>query len=582
MRKNFGIRYINSRCATLLQRYYKIIVPGIVFILLICLPGCANQASPSGGERDRTPPEILDLYPQSGTTNFHDDHFELSFSKFIDKRSLKDAIFISPSIGGDLELNWSWNAKAVKVKFPKPLKKNITYVVTIGTDLVDINEKNRMASSYTFSFSTGSVIDKGEVAGRVYTEKPSGVMIFAYKKDDTATMNPSKVKPDYISQVGDSGAFRLKGLGPGTYRIFAIEDQYRDLLFQADQDRYGSPYKEITLSVKDTLFKNLNYFLSKVDTVSPRILSTTMTDKHHILIGMSEELDSATVNPNSFFVYDSTSGEKSIPKYCFHGNSKSTDVVISLTKELKYENNNYLFAAGIKDIAGNTTKLDFSKLTPNPKEDTTKACISKMSPMPNSSVDNLYPVFRFSFNDAFDSTLARQGITFTDTSGKLVDYSLSFPDNASIKINVKQELQTKQEFKIKFDYNKFISLSGGKLDSVFIYRFKTINGLDFTGASGTMLNVDLKRNPIVVLEGAEKNKELVYVQKLNSDYKFNFERVEAGKYNLWCYYDEDNNGKYSYGQLFPFLPGEKFVYFKDIIELRPRWSVTDIFFDFGD
>jgi hypothetical protein len=145
-------------------------------ILLMLFIGCANQLPPSGGEIDKTPPEIVSVYPADGTTNFHDDHIELEFSKNITKSSLNDVFFISPSLNG--KINFDWTGKSVDIEFPEPLKKNVTYVVTIGSDLQDYNNKNKMKESYTFTFSTGNQIDRGTLSGKVYDEKPINRTIF--------------------------------------------------------------------------------------------------------------------------------------------------------------------------------------------------------------------------------------------------------------------------------------------------------------------------------------------------------------------------------------------------------------------
>jgi hypothetical protein len=159
----------------------------LLFIGLL-LSNCANQLPPGGGEIDKTPPQIINIYPPSGTTNFSDDYFELEFSEYVDRRSLQDAIFISPAIEGALDLDWS--GKSVRISFPSKLKDNTTYVVTIGTDVVDYNNKNRMAVSFNFTFSTGNEIDRRIISGKVYDEKPSGILIFAYKLNSD-TVNPT-------------------------------------------------------------------------------------------------------------------------------------------------------------------------------------------------------------------------------------------------------------------------------------------------------------------------------------------------------------------------------------------------------
>ena len=177
-----------------------------LLFLGLLLSDCANQLPPGGGDIDRVPPVITEISPPDGTTNYKEDYFELTFSKYVEKRSLKDAIFISPTIKGNIELDWSGHS--VRVIFPEKLKDSTTYVITIGTDLVDYNNKNRMAESVTFSFSTGSKVDKKIISGKVFDEKPSGILIFAYKKGKEDP-NPMKIKPDYISQAGNDGRYKI-------------------------------------------------------------------------------------------------------------------------------------------------------------------------------------------------------------------------------------------------------------------------------------------------------------------------------------------------------------------------------------
>ncbi|NNL22387.1 MAG: Ig-like domain-containing protein, partial [Ignavibacteriaceae bacterium] len=115
--------------------FQKLIISSTVLtvcLLSIFLIRCANQLPPTGGDVDRIPPEIEEVYPPNGTTNYDEDYFEIEFSEYVDKRSVQDAIFISPYIDGALDFDWT--STTVEVTFPNELRKNITYTVTIGTD----------------------------------------------------------------------------------------------------------------------------------------------------------------------------------------------------------------------------------------------------------------------------------------------------------------------------------------------------------------------------------------------------------------------------------------------------------------
>ncbi len=550
------------------------------FLLLITgliLSNCANQLPPGGGEIDKTPPKIINVYPSDGTTNFKEDYFELEFSEYVERRSLQEAIFISPSIQGSLNLDWS--GKSVRVNFPSKLKSNTTYVVAIGTDVVDYNNKNRMAESFNFTFSTGNEIDKRVIAGKVYNEKPDGILIFAYKlSSDTA--DPFLHKPGYISQTGNNGAFKLLGLAEGTYRVFAVKDEYRDLLFQPEQDLIGMPYKDISFSKDDTLFSPLNFFLTKIDTVKPRFISASMTDRFHILINYTEEFDTSIIKAKNFFIFDSTANKKLIPIYAYKGNTKKTEMVLVDTSLFPADHDVYLIADSIKDITGNVFLNDETRINLSEKPDTAKLNVYKTIPRDNSrDIDYIGARFNFYLNDAFNTSLPKQNVIFQDTLERRTAFKIKILDDASFTVIPDKKLEPAKDYVIKIDLSKFENAAGNIADTTFTYRFRTISGLDFTGISGKINNVDFKKNPVLVLSAVDDFKP-IYSKKLNGNSKFNFDRVVPGKYIFWCYLDEDSSNTYTYGYPFPFKSSEEFSFYPDTLNLRARWVQTDIIFDF--
>ena len=187
----------------------------LIFILLsFFLIQCANQLPPSGGEVDRIPPEIEEVYPADGTTNYDEDYFEIDFSEYVDKRSVREAVFISPFIEG--ALNFDWTGTSVEVSFPEGLRKDLTYTITIGTDVVDRNNNNRMLQSFSFSFSTGDKIDRKMISGKIFGKVKEGIFLYAYTLgDETDTLLTRK--PDYVSQSGQNGIYTLSGLASVSY-----------------------------------------------------------------------------------------------------------------------------------------------------------------------------------------------------------------------------------------------------------------------------------------------------------------------------------------------------------------------------
>lgn len=549
----------------------------VKYILLLYtalfLWGCANQLPPGGGDIDRIPPEIISLYPADGTINYNEEYFELEFSEYVDKRSFKDAVFISPSIEGNLEFDWS--GRTIRVNFPGKLKDSLTYVISIGSDVVDLNNRNRMAQSFTFSFATGDKIDKRQISGRVYTDKPSGILIYAYNLG-MSTPDPLKNKPDFISQAGTDGRFRLAGLAAGKYRIFAVKDEFRDFLFQPEQDRIGIPSVDVTLTPDDTLYSGLDFFMSDIDTAAPRILSAVMTDKNHILASFSEPIDSTYITKENFFIYDSTSNKRSNFIYAFKGNTKANEAVLVTVDEQKEGNNIFLIADTLIDKTGNIYINDNVGLTQSARVDTSKPELYKIIPPSNSSdIDFLSPVFFFSLNDALNVKDISKYIVFADTNGNKVPFKVTLIDDASFEIST-GKLDAQKDYRIKLDIRNLSDAAGNKNDTIYTYKFRTISGLDFTGISGKLMYAPA--NAFIVLQGMD-NKN-IYKRSTNGG-KFQVERVVPGKYLLWSFVDDDSNKIVSPGSLEPFRYSEKFSYYPDTLILRARWTQADLQFLFG-
>ena len=547
----------------------------LIILTFIFINSCAHQLPPGGGELDKIPPEVVEIYPLDGTINYDDNYFEIEFSEYVDRRSLKDALFISPNIEG--RLIYEWTGTSISVEFVEGLKEDVTYTITVGTDLVDRNNKNRMASSFTFSFSTGSTIDRRTISGRVYSDDQEGVLIYTYKMDeDVDTL--LKRKPDYVSQTGNDGSFKLYGLGESNYRLFAIKDEYRDLIYDLNLDLIGLPNQDISLQGSDTSFTGIYFRLFKADTTAPRLLKGIMTDERHILATFTEKIDDDLLTSDNFYVIDSTTNKQSAITFVFSKQGKFDEIVLVPEIKLESENDVFLIAKILKDTVDNKYANDFVQLTVSDRPDTIPVNVTASEPENYSTVDFIDPKIKFYFNDGFRKEDIQRNITFTDTLYKGVPFKISFNDDATMIVSPLKNLITEKDYIIKLDLNAFVDAAGNKQDSIYEFKFNTISGLDFTGVNGKLLNVHFHKNPILVLENID-NEKLKY-QKNVSEEDFTFERVEAGKYLLWCYFDEDSNYQYSYGWPDPIKFSERFSVYSDTLKLKPRWVITDVLFEF--
>ena len=543
----------------------------IIALSLILFAKCANQLPPTGGDVDRIPPEILDVTPPNGTVNFKGNSFDLDFSEYVDKRSVQDAIFISPFVAGGMKYDWS--GTSVEVTFNDSLKRNTTYTITIGTDVKDLNNGNNLAKVFNFAFSTGPEIDQGEINGKVYTKKTKGIMIFAYRLDSN-NINPSKIKPDYVSQISADGFYKLLGLGNTKYRVFAIGDKFRDMLYNAGEDSYGASFSDILISKEKSKFSDLNFLLTKDDATSPHLDKAVMIDRQHVLLDFSESIDSNRAAADNFMLFDSTASKSVHAKYFYKGNAGKNKYYIAIADTFNSDDKMTLSAEHIFDKKGNELKNETVEIIPVSKPDTILPKISKiLTNYADGKADLYNPKLEVVFAEGIDTNLCKKGIELTDSKNIKLPVFVKFSDNASFTVIPKIKLKPKQNYKLKIDLNYVVDIAGNKDDSTYIFNFQTLNYLDYSGASGDY-PPDKSDNIRVVLKSIDKVKNN-YEESINKN-KFEFKHVYPGKYILWYYNDSDSSGTYNYGSVYPYKPSEKFDFYGDTLNLRARWPVGDI------
>jgi hypothetical protein len=301
--------------------------------------------SPPGGDVDETPPTIIESYPENGTVNFRETEIEFTFSEYVNKRNISEAFFVSPLIEGLPE--FSWTNRTVYIEFQDSLAENTTYSIIIGTEITDFNNNNNMSEPFILTFSTGAKIDSGRIRGKVFGDNSEGTLIFAYK-DSLDSIDISKEKPDYLSQINEKGFYEIGGLGYGSYRLFAVKDAFKDFVYDIGDDYIGLTYEDVIIDEGNSLIENMNFLLQLEDTLVPNIMNVTMTDRNHIVIEFDEPIDSSKFSVENFSIIDSTSDASYPLKYWFRTKSKN-EYILAFSDSLILENEFFLISSNIYD-----------------------------------------------------------------------------------------------------------------------------------------------------------------------------------------------------------------------------------------
>ncbi len=545
------------------------------------LLSCAGQVYPTGGPVDRVPPAIVRTEPDTNALHVQTQSITLEFSKYVDRRSVEESVFITPYVG-DLEFDWS--ATEVTCRFNQPLKGNTTYVVNVGTDVADLHAGNRMAAGFTLAFSTGDSIDKGFVSGRVYDEKPEGVMIFAYALSGISgdTLNPEHTKPEYIMQTGRGGMWTLSNIAFGTYRIFAVRDEYRNFVYDRGTDAYGATTGDITVDAAHPRVKDVNFRLTKEDTVKPFLTLVQAANRTTLRVRFSESIDSLTFPTAVFSVTDTLKGTSVRPALWWLNRASPASAGILLASPLDSGVTYRLSAAGVYDPAGNPIDTSHARFEfiGTGRPDTVKPVLSVVG-MRDSvrgvwidqpvEIDFSKPVIHDPLNTA---------VELLDSTRKRVDVSMKWLNATDLVLVPRKDYLSRAWYVIRVQMDSVRDYAGNRCkDSTLQLRFQTFD-LRSTGViAGEVIDRQSdSTGGVLVLTASsiDLTPQRKRTLSLRRPGPFLLDRLVEGKYVLDLYRDRDSSGSYSFGKVHPFAPAERFAVYPDTVKVRARWSVEGV------
>lgn len=219
------------------MKKYKQYLPLLALLwAIIHIAACASMGSPDGGPYDETPPKVTKCSPANGATHNNKKKISLSFDEFINLENANEKVVVSPP---QIEMpEISVAGKKINVTLFDSLKKETTYTIDFADAIVDNNEGNPMGK-FTYSFSTGSTIDTLEVSGTLLEaqnlEPIKGMLVGL-----TANLNDSAftTKPfDRVSRTDSRGQFTIKGVAPGSYRIYGLQDADGNFFFNQKSEK---------------------------------------------------------------------------------------------------------------------------------------------------------------------------------------------------------------------------------------------------------------------------------------------------------------------------------------------------------
>lgn len=625
--KNYGkqaMRRARKMLLTLKRqaRYDVISLPVLLSLLMACLItpmlySCAKMGAPDGGWYDETPPRVIGATPAEKSTHIDKRNIRINFNEFVKIDNPTQNVVVSPP---QLEVpEIKGEGKSINVKLIDKLQPNTTYTIDFSNAISDNNEGNPLGN-FTYSFSTGNHIDTLEVAGYVVQaadlEPVKGILVGLYADlSDTAF----KTKPMLrVSRTDSRGHFIIRGVAPGKYRVYALQDADGDYSFKQRSEMLAFNHDIIEPSFRpdvrqDTLWRDslhiesiaqVSYTHFLPDNICLRAFNEIVTDRHL--------LKSERPEPNHFTLYY-TYGDSVLPNVRgLNFNTKDAFVVESSAhkdtvtywlRDTALVNQDTLKMVVTQNISDSTgvlrqqedtltllakvpyakrlkdkqkafdewkKKQDKLKKRGEPYETTMPEEPLKLEITPSGDMDP----------DQNISIVAKEPLKDVDTNHVRL---FSHPSGDSLWYKEPYELKriSNEEFQVKAAWKPGTEYSFEADSTAFETIYGTMSGklkqgLKVRGedayASLIMTISGMQGRHIIaqLLDGQSK----IVKQSFTDNGQAEFYYLKPGKYFMRIIVDANNNKKWDTGNYDTNLQPEEVYYNPDEIECKAKWDLT--------
>lgn len=207
----------------------------ILVALVGLLAACASIGRPEGGPRDEVPPVFVRSNPAPSALNVNRNRVEIYFDENIQLDDAFNKVIVSP-VQGQAPVVRSLGRR-VTVELRDTLVPDETYTIDFGDAIKDLNEGN-VLDGFALDFATGNTIDSLRVSGMLFEartlEPAQGILVGIYSNPADSAIRTLPL--ERVARTNTYGQFTVRGLKPGAYRIFAVNDKNNDKRWDRSED----------------------------------------------------------------------------------------------------------------------------------------------------------------------------------------------------------------------------------------------------------------------------------------------------------------------------------------------------------
>ena len=589
------------------NKYLFRIAPIFILAGLLLAGGCANIGMPSGGPRDEDPPIFVSATVSPGAVNVGKNKITLTFNELVNVKDAFSKVVVSPVSKSVPRVSSS--GRNVTIEFDS-LAPNTTYTVDFADAIEDNNEGNKIPA-FSYTFSTGPTIDTLRIAGRVFDarnlEPRVGILVGVQSNlSDTAFSTEKLLR---VAKTDDRGQFTVRGLAPGKYRVFALDDKDNDY-------QYSSPEEDMAfydfiveptsrpVVATDTIF---NILTGMVDSIVTRgrtqflpndiLLRTFNSEIRQQYLSKYERLDSARVflkfNTGSDILPDiSVIGHDDLDSIgILESSLKQDSLVFWLRPELMkmdslqlavsyYRSDPQMVTTFVNDTLNFYTKKQAPKKNVNKKrrvsaEDSISAITTKLEVKSNSLQEVNQPVYfesplpLLNFNPEAVHLSVMQDTVYIPVKG---DFNVTVADGGNPRrYAVDFPWGYGEKYKLEIDTVAGVDIYGKPTRPV-AYEFKTRAADEYSSILLQLTGLGNSPAFVELLNGSDAVVRAVPVSPSGEAY---FPYLLPGKYYARVVMDYNGNEKYDTGNYALGSQPEVSYYYPKAVNLKKNWDISE-------
>lgn len=509
----------------------------ITFLIL----SCAQISMPTGGDKDITPPSILNISPPNYTKNFNSNEITFTFNEYIQVTNFEQNFFSTPLLKKKPEI--TIKGKKLILKLKEDLLKNTTYIFYFNNAIKDITEGN-ILKNFTYTFSTGTYLDSLKLKGKVFdafslqTEKNFFVFIY----DSLYDSIPYKKIPKYIAPVDEKGNFIFQNLAKGKYKIFALKDENRNFIYDLPNEKIAF-YDKAIIAGKDSVI-NLYSFLENNNNKKQYLKNVKFyTYKTIFVFNKKPEKINISVNKKKWWDDIKISNDT---VYILHTSLPPFKEILMFS--IKDSINNYIDTIICQPY---NIKVEEKKI--KLKNNIKNGILPYFSPL----------ILKSNF---YLSKINKNGFFLLNNNDTIkISNNLKINKN---KIIINYKWKENNKYKLIILPKTIINIAGNTNDTL-IYEFSTNSKEDYGTISLKILRTK-QSNLLLYLK--QINNNVIYKYYFNNDTTININHVSPGEYQIKIIYDKNADKEWTTGNYLKKIQAEKVIIPYNKIKIRANWN----------